>query len=253
MKFIVTGMPRTGTTVVCGSLLTHPELLCYGELFHDNPGIRQSEAQRTTMGAGWKFDKSLGWGVDAPDINQPAQPYLEKFFSANVPAKAVGFKVLFHQVTQGPNCDVWEFIANDPEIRIIRMKRENLLEIICSYVRASMTRTWHNTGGITSKPNRYIIPADQCEVLFRKFTAVPEAMRNVETTHKVFHVEYTNICHDFQSVMNGIEEFLEVSKRDNVRPYLQKIAMLRPDEELANYQELKRHFSKSQYAEHFLF
>ena len=78
-------------------------------------------------------------------------------------------------------------------------------------------------------------------------------MRNIEETHNVLDVEYTDICHDFQRVMNRIEEFLEVSKRDNVRPYLEKIAVLRPDEELANYQELKQYFSETEYAGYFCF
>ena len=75
-KFILVGFPRTGTTVLAGSIITHPEVLFYGELFNNTPEVRHAEAQRITLGAGWKFETALDWGISACSYTGSTHEYL---------------------------------------------------------------------------------------------------------------------------------------------------------------------------------
>ena len=139
-KFIILGLPRSGTTVVGGSVITHPEVLFYGELFNNMMDVRANEAARITLGAGWKLETAMGWGIQACSDQQSTHQYLDNFFARAVPFKAIGFKFLYDQAVAGPNRDAWDYIAQHPEIKIVRTQREELLEIVCSYVRARMTQ-----------------------------------------------------------------------------------------------------------------
>lgn len=251
-KFILVGFPRTGTTVLAGSIIIHPEVLFYGELFNDTPEVRHAEAQRITLGAGWKLDTALEWGLPACSYTGSTRKYLDEVFKREVPFKVIGFKIMYDQVIEGPNSDVWNYIASNPEIKIIRTKRENLIEVICSYVRAKITRRWHTTGEPMPNP-RFIIPPHEFLPLLQKLETVPTSIQEIDHTHQILELDYSRISNDFQGCMSDIYSFLDIEPEEAVSPRLQKIARLKPNEELANYEELKQHFQNTQYSKYFTF
>lgn len=252
-KFIITGIPRSGTTVISCSVVTHPEILFYGELFNSMMGVRTTEASRTTLGAGWKFERPLNRGIPACSDRISAQDYLKDFFSRDIPYNAVGFKILYDQAIEGPNSDTWEYVANDPEIKIIRTRRTDLLEVVCSYVRAKITRRWHIAGDQSLESPRFIVPPAEFENLIKKLEAVPEPALRFDKTHDVLDIGYDQISMDFQDSMTRIFSFLGVDSNITVEPKLKKIARMKPYEELANYQDLKRHFSNTPRSKYFVY
>jgi len=250
IKFIILGIPRSGTTVVSGSIITHPELLFYGELFNSMMEVRASEAARITLGAGWKFETAMGWGLQACSDQQGTYQYLDNFFARKVPFTAVGFKLLYDQAIEGPNRDVWDYIAQHPEIKIIRTHREELLEIVCSYVRARMTRRWHMSGTV-ERGSKFVVPPHEFQALMERFSSIPEAARTLDETHEILDLEYSDISASFQDCLSRIYAYLDVDVNVVATPKLSKIARMKPDEELANYQELKQYFKGTKYSEHF--
>jgi len=252
-KFILTGFPRTGTTVVAGSIVKHPEILFYGEIFNNMQEVRVGEAHRITMGAGWKFPNALPHGMGACPADSGTHNYLNNFFDRDLPFKALGFKLMFDQVVEGPNSDVWDYIKVDPEIKIIRTVRENLLEVVCSFVRASITKRWHTTGEQLPNQHRFIVSPDDFKGLAERFQSMPVQMQGIEGTHDLLDLEYSKICSDFEGVMKTVFDFLGVDDKEKVTPELKKIAGLKPHEELANYEELKKHFSGTEYEKYFIY
>ena len=248
--FILTGFPRTGTTVVAASIIDHPEILFYGEIFSTTPEVRVNEARRLTLGAGWQMDKRMGYELKPLDYRASAAPYLEQFWAHQLPFRALGFKIMLDQAVEGPNSDVWRYIADHPEVRIVRTRRSNLMEVVCSYARARVTRRWHTSGESMPEP-QFIISPDEFANLVRRFTAVPEAFQGVEATHPVLDLDYDRISSDFSGCMRDVYHFLGVSKRDVPEPRLKKIAKRAPREELVNYDELKQHFAGTELARYF--
>ena len=252
IKFIIIGVPRSGTTVISGSVITHPDLLFYGELFNSMMDVRANEASRITLGAGWKFEKALGWGIKPCSDAVSTYDYLNDFFSREIPFKATGFKLLFDQAIEGPNSDIWKYIAEHSDIKIIRTQRENLIEIVCSYVRASITRRWHTADTATGNP-RFIVPPVECQALFERFSYIPESARQIDNSHQILDLQYSVICSDFQECMSRLYSFLGVDSDVKETPKLKKIARVEPPEELVNYQELKEYFQGTQYSKHFIY
>ncbi|MCP3661079.1 MAG: hypothetical protein GY696_01065 [Gammaproteobacteria bacterium] len=251
-KFILAGFPRTGTTVLAGSIIAHPELLFYGELFSNTAQVRHTEAMRITMGAGWKLESVLDWGIPPCSYTGSTHGYLDELYNCEVSFKAVGFKIMFDQAMDGPNSDVWNYIGDHPEIKIIRTKRDSRLEVICSYVRAHITRRWHTTGGPMPNP-RFVIPPHEFLALLKKMETVPMPIQKVDSTHQVLELDYGRISEDFQACMSDIYLFLDLTSGEVTPPRLKKIARMKPNEELANYEELKQHFQNTKYSKYFTF
>ena len=214
--------------------------------------VRNTEASRETMGAGWKYEQALDWGIPACSDSIPSESYIKELFSRVTPFKAVGFKLLYDQAIAGPNSDAWETIASDPEIKIIRTQRADLLEVVCSYVRAKITRRWHIAGDQPIESPRFIVPPAEFEGLIDKLETVPEPAIGLEKTHDILDVNYTQISQDFAGSMAKIFAFVGVNPDISVEPKLKKIARLRPDEELANYHDLKKHYMNTRYSKYFM-
>jgi len=251
-KFILLGFPRTGSTVIAGSIINHPEALFYGELFNHHPGVRRNESERQTLGAGWKFEPALDWGIEPCPATEGTHDYLNNFFSRKVPFKSMGFKLMLDQVVTGPNSDVWEYIALHSEIKIIRTSRDNLVESICSFVRASMTKRWHIEQG-SLKGHRFVIPPHEFLTLFKRFENPPLPIREIDKTHSILDLDYEDISNEFSKCMASVYSFLDIKILEESKPRLKKIASMKPNEELVNYAELKKYFENTPYSKYFIY
>jgi len=103
-------------------------------------------------------------------------------------------------------------------------------------------------------PNpRFIIPPHEFLPLLQKLETVPTPIQEINHTHQILELDYSRISNDFQGCMSDIYSFLDIEPEEAVSPRLQKIARLKPNEELANYEELKQHFQNTQYSKYFTF
>lgn len=249
-RFVFTGFPRTGTTVVAGSIITHPDVLLYGEVFNNQPEVRVGEARRETMSAAWRPEGKSGYPLAPCALTGSGRAYLEQLYGQDVPYQAVGFKLMHDQAISGPNSDAWDFLLENPDIKVIRTSRANPLEILCSFVRASMTRHWHNTGQQV-KQHRFVVPPQQAEILLKRFVTMPPQLIEMESSHPMLELDYQRICDDFSGCMADVFEFIGVAPMESVAPRLKKIAQLKPHEELANFAELAAHFRDTEYGHYF--
>jgi hypothetical protein len=252
IKFLMTGLPRSGTTVVSGALMTHPQILFYGELLNDMMSVRKGEAARMTLGAGWRIADAPQQPLRVCSEQDSGFDYLSGFYSINANAKAIGFKLLFDQALKGQNAQAWRYLADNPDIHIVSTKRGNLLEVVCSYSKAVATNQWHSTQEIDTS-RQLMLPIETCEKLFKRFTKTPEALSQMKNTHKVLEVDYQCVCNDFTGTMNQIFNFLELDAKVESKPLLKKIALNTPRDELVNYDELKSHFEKTVYEKYFCY
>lgn len=251
VKFLITGLPRSGTTVISGSVSVHPEILFYGELLNHFEHVRYKEATQLTIGGGLKTSKEKRYEFKTCSPEENGSHYLQEFYSLDANSKAIGFKLLYHQARNGLNSEAWRYLANNNNIKIIATRRENLLDIVCSWVKANQSRVWHISGD--EKSLQYFkIPIKRCEELFNQFSIAQKIIKLFENKHDVLKINYQMINNDFGGTMSTIYDFLELDTID-AKPLLKKIAQNTPKDELINYDELKKYFSNSQYAKYFCY
>lgn len=128
-RFLIMGLPRSGTTYLMTLLNAHPRVHCSGEQF--NP--------HAIVGIGGDRDDSFE-AVLARDRDPVG--FFEGFFRRHrAPGRdLVGFKFMI-----GHNIRVLDHIAASPDIRLIHVRRDNRLAQVSSLIRAVETKEWART------------------------------------------------------------------------------------------------------------
>lgn len=135
-RFVILGLPRSGTTYLATLLDSHPDLCCAGELF--NPYAVITHANDPSDAA--------VFGRDARPVRAAAD-FFEKTAQSGV--KAGGFKFMI-----GHNINVLQWLAKQPDIRIIYIRRHNKLAQVASLMKAAQTQEWAKTEPTEPTPKR---------------------------------------------------------------------------------------------------
>lgn len=136
-RFVILGLPRSGTTYLMTLLDAHRDVICAGEQY--NPYAVIGPTTKTLLGGISKKDDSheavLGRDMD-PVGHMNA--YFEKVAATGVACG--GFKFMI-----GHNLAVLKALAEDPELTIIYVWRENKLAQVSSLIKAGQSKKWAQT------------------------------------------------------------------------------------------------------------
>ncbi|MFZ7094104.1 sulfotransferase [Primorskyibacter sp. 2E233] len=129
-RFVILGLPRSGSTYLMTLLNSHPRIFCSGEQF--NP--------YAVVGIGGERDDSFEAVVAGRDAD-PAG-FLERFFTRDVPRDVdmAGFKFML-----GHNVAGFQALTEQPDIKLIYVWRENRLAQVASLIKASRSKRWAQT------------------------------------------------------------------------------------------------------------
>ncbi|HLP47085.1 MAG TPA: hypothetical protein VK469_14125, partial [Candidatus Kapabacteria bacterium] len=127
VKYIILGHPRTGSNMLRGLLNENRHVVAFGELF--------------------RFNDSIGWDypghhhkakIELQLINDDPIEFLQKkvFINFPHPVKAVGFKIFYFHAHSENWKPVWTYLHEQKNIKIIHIKRENVLKTHLSHTRA---------------------------------------------------------------------------------------------------------------------
>jgi len=123
-RFVLLGLPRSGTTYLMSLLNAHPDVYCSGEQY--NPyavvGDKRDDRHETVL-------------------NRDKDPvgFLQAFFETPKArrAKAAGFKFMI-----GHNIEVLKHLEADPDTAIVHIWRENRLAQVSSLIKAAASQKW---------------------------------------------------------------------------------------------------------------
>ncbi len=124
-RFVIMGLPRSGTTYLMTLLNAHRQVYCSGEQF--NPYAVVDIA-----------DKDNAFSTIANRDARPGQ-HMKDFFDKALAGKheRVGFKFML-----GHNIRALNLILEDPDLTLIYVHRDNKLAQVSSWIKASKTRNW---------------------------------------------------------------------------------------------------------------
>ncbi len=222
-KVVIIGRQRTGSSLLVWLLGSHPHIDLEGEAFRLLKGSSCREVWNRNFG------KKLPW------------------------IKYTGFKIFYYHPEDSDDKEVWKMIEGDKDIRLIHIKRHNLLRTHVSKLIAEKTGAWNsrqeeNTFGPEDK--RVEVDIAQCLQVFRD-TKKWEDDFGIKRfpAHPYLELTYEQLTNDTQSQMNYVMDFLGL-KRINVKlkSRLNRQNPERIQDLVSNFAELEKHLKLSEYA-----
>jgi LPS sulfotransferase NodH len=122
-KFVILSIPRSGSNYLCGTLNSHPEILCHHEIFHEKAIYYALDRRNGELDLGT---------VETRDLN-PKQ-FIDRLWQHNFQAAAVGFKLL-----SGQNPKAFDLVLKDKSIKKILLMRQNKIRTYVSLAIAKQT------------------------------------------------------------------------------------------------------------------
>lgn len=246
VRFIILGRRRTGSTLLRGLLSSHRQIISLGEIFQKYPHVDlQLPLYRES-----KSLLSLG-------LSDPIE-FLETKVFRKYPRliSAVGFKIFYNHAQNEHWKSVWEHLKSQKDLKVIHMKRKNILRTILSTkvaARLAGTRhagTWIDISRPPEDNSELFLDYEEC---LRRFTRIRENERAHDIlfgNHHKMEVFYETLSGDYHREMKRIQEFLGVN-HEAVKPITYKRASQPLHKAISNYFELKERFKETPWEEFF--
>ena len=132
-KFIILCRSRTGSNLLINLLESHSKMRLFYELFSNNHKPNKF----------WDFVNQDSQTVWEMKQNNPAD-FLDKLVFREMPEyiSAVGFKIFYYHAQKGRERSVWNYLKDTKDIKILHLKRKNILKTYLSQETAFKTNNW---------------------------------------------------------------------------------------------------------------
>lgn len=169
LTFVILCLGRTGSTHLGSLLGSHPDIHCFGELFTDRKGT-----------------------LDEAFIKSPIEDPVEYVAQLTEPLteSAIGFKLPLNSIRKHPEA---VRLLEDEELRIIRLRRLNLLALFASRRLLATTRVSRSTRGDYGDTTVTLDPK-QCLAVFRRTEEHDRYLDGLAAAKPVFDITYEDLA-----------------------------------------------------------
>lgn len=217
-KFIVLSRSRTGSNMLMSLLNSHPEIIAEHEIL---ARLNRRDPRDIVAGAYAK------------------QPYY---------VKAKGFKVFYYHPLDGNSAALMDDLAGDEDIRVIHLKRRNILRTLLSRKIAGMKNVWAatSTARLDVGGKAVSFTVDELTEGFRRTRAWEVAADRRFAAHALLPVYYEDLVRDPDGSLAAVLDFLGLPHSalatDMRKQNPESLADL-----VTNYAELKAAFAGSEW------
>lgn len=220
-KFIVLTRSRTGSNFLVSLLNSHPEIEAKGELLR-----RQHEMS---------FKQLIDKGLSSKDEH----------------VNTAGFKMFYYHPIGIDRSETWKMLTDITELKIIHLKRKNILRTLVSRKFAEQNDIWHQTATKKDPKKKKKCVSFEVEELEMGFSRT----RRMETqgdvkfkNHRVWEVYYEDLVKDPEKICEQAFEFLEVSSTWSPSSPLIRQNPESLSDLICNFDELKEKFSGTKWS-----
>lgn len=239
-RFIILGRSRVGSNFLRGLLNSHHQIRVFGEIFQNKdeigwamPGYRQSSK-----------DKQLF-------LQQPVEFVQKKVFHAFPPhIAAVGFKIFYYHASDEQWAPLWSYLRQDEAIKVLHIKRRNILKTHLSRQRAMQTDNWVNTSGERARNSPLRLSYDECLQDFEQTRRWEEEYDAFFAGHDRLELIYEDLAASYADQMRRVQSFLGVPLQE-LAPETYKQSSEPLSKAIANYDELKEKFAGAPWRQFF--
>lgn len=234
-KFIILGKGRSGSNFLRGLLNSHSQVITFGELFRD--------------------PQQIGWGrsdyqkyLHSPELVALMQNNPSGFLESRVFSKfpksvsAVGFKIFYQHAHGDSRETVWTFLKDRKDIKVIHLKRDNLLKRLVSLKKAFETNSWKK--GISTDQSKSLQISLTYEECLQEFIKIKDAQTKYDDLfqdHPKIELIYEKLASDHAKEIKRVQEFLNIST-EPLQPSTYKQGHQPLSRSISNYFELKDKF-----------
>ena len=137
----------------------------------------------------------------------------EAFGQADSGIKVKGFKIFYYHPLDCEAPQLWETLAETDELRIIHLKRKNILRTLLSRKIAGIEEVWGVKYECTQKPNRkvpVILTAKELEEGVKETQEWEAAGDALFSKHPMIQICYEDLVSNRETVFRSLTDFLGV-------------------------------------------
>lgn len=237
-RYICVGNPRTGSTLLMRSLNNHEHIIGYGEIVKN-------------------FDRYPAayheFGNSESLFRRDPVRFLETKVFRKYPAAvdAVGFKIFYHHAPRETawGSAVWEYLLGQGDLKILHLKRRNLLKTLLSKKQAGRTGEYIKYSA-SAGPEPVRLDPDEAAAFFEQMRVGEAQYDALLAGHELIEVVYEELTRNYAAQMRRIQEFLGVAAED-VDPGTRKRPSHSLSSQIENYYELKERFQSTTWSAFF--
>jgi LPS sulfotransferase NodH len=212
-KAIILSRSRTGSNLLKSLLNSHPGIYFYGEVF-----------------------RSL-------QSKDPRELYDSVFSAKPSFINVAGFKIFYYHPEDASFESTWNRLINDKSIKVIHLKRKNLLRTLVSRKIAELNNDWKQTGRSKQNSNKHVfLDKKECEAFFEQTKSWEKQFDELFNEHPKIDVFYEDLINrNHHDLLGDIQNFLDV-KEKNLKTNLVRQNPEKLSDLISNYNELKEAF-----------
>lgn len=236
--FVIVASARTGSTLVTRSLNQHGAAVTYGEIMR-HPDLFPARFPELGNSAGLFRD-------------DPAR-FLEERIYRKYPdsVAAVGFKIFYSHAPRDTvwGQAVWDYLVGQPALRVIHLRRRNLLAAQISRKKAAAADEWIKYSD-ASQATGVTLDYEETRARFEQARAWEREYNALFAGHPLMDLVYEDVAANYAGEMQRVQSFLSLPPRD-VPPATKKRPPQPLSEQIANYDDLKARFADTPWGEFF--
>ncbi|MBX2828526.1 MAG: sulfotransferase [Flavobacteriaceae bacterium] len=206
-KFVIITRSRTGSNLLISLLDSHDNIEAHGELFRRLEG-------------------------------KSCQTIYDGLFPKKS-SKQIGFKIFYYHPLDSEDRSIWDLLKNDPHLKVIHLRRENLLRVHISRLIAGQTDVWssRNKQEISLADRKVHIDVKELLQDFETTNQQIAAAKETFKSHQSIDVSYEELTADRANTMQRILGFLGVTQ-SNLDSVLKRQNPETLEDLVANYEEV---------------
>ena len=246
VRFLITCPARTGSSMLTSFLQSHPDICMHGEVFGRGAPL-----------AFFGLDYSRG----APPLedvlrrirNRSPVRFLTKFVFYAGAYRAVGLKLKYEELLRPEYGELMHHLGDDTEIKIVHLRRENLLErFLSQHVAVKVTKVYNisDEADRPADPGPVYLPIDECEDDFARTERRQARFHDCFAGHDAIEVTYEQLVASREVTLRRVQEFLGLEPRplETIHKRLRNRSL---GDSIENWDELRLHFATTRFARFF--
>jgi len=232
-RFVIISSHRSGSNYLSSLLSSHPQIMSIGEIYNPSvlfadpglPGLHRNRVAKLLR------DLAPVWFV---------KHGIYHAYPTHI--RAVGFRY-FYLHAQGRFHSVLDYLIAEKTIKIVHLKRRNLLRSYCSLLAAEQTGVWTVpvSSARTQPPVRLVLKPKACAAYFARMEHFMDTYDKYFTEHDMLQIEYERLLSDATHEQTRLTTFLGVAPY-TLTAYTKRLNAAPLPSLIGNYASLERYF-----------